>query len=120
MSETLNQLKNREDTWNSNILSHLILMNRTNRPDEWEMDELARMALSIENSYSEAMRERNDAVQASLIDITRADKAEADLKKLDSDFQWLLTVTLLSLRQGSTRNRVLAMAEKYEEKGDEN
>ena len=90
MSETLNKLKNREDTWNSKILSHLILMNRINRPDEWTMDDFARMALSLENSYSEAAIERDDAIQASLMDITRAEKAEARVKELEDNLRILV------------------------------
>lgn len=53
MSEALNKLKKREDEWDANVLSHLLLMNRVYRPDEWTMDDFARMALEVEQERDE-------------------------------------------------------------------
>jgi hypothetical protein len=50
---TLNELKCKEDLGFS-ILSERILLKRTDRPDEWSMDELARMALEIEQRAEKA------------------------------------------------------------------
>ena len=44
---TLNELKRKENL-DFNILSERLLLKRTDRPDEWSMDELASMALKIE------------------------------------------------------------------------
>jgi hypothetical protein len=49
---TLNELKCKEDL-DFSILSERLLLKRTDRPDEWSMDELASMALKIETRVKE-------------------------------------------------------------------
>ena len=49
---TLNELKRKENL-DFNILSERLLLKRTDRPDEWSMDELASMALKIETRVKE-------------------------------------------------------------------
>tara|TARA_R110000744_G_scaffold93368_1_gene180276 strand:- start:502 stop:792 length:291 start_codon:yes stop_codon:yes gene_type:complete len=53
MSAELNELKCREEEWDFRILSNRLLMKRTDRPDEWSMDELASMALTLEARVEE-------------------------------------------------------------------
>ena len=65
MSESLNKLKSREDEWDAKILSNLLLMNRIYRPDEWTMDDFARMALELEERAEKAEQER-DTLKAQL------------------------------------------------------
>ena len=49
---TLNELKRKENL-DFNILSERLLLKRTDRPDEWSMDELASMALKLEARVKE-------------------------------------------------------------------
>ena len=58
---TLNELKRKENL-DFNILSERLLLKRTDRPDEWSMDELASMALKIEAR----VKESEDAIAAAL------------------------------------------------------
>jgi hypothetical protein len=50
---TLNELKCKDEL-DFSILSERLLLKRTDRPDEWSMDELARMALEVEQRAQRA------------------------------------------------------------------
>ena len=52
---TLNELKSKGDL-DPSVLSHRILIKRTDRPDEWSMDELARKALELENQNKDLLK----------------------------------------------------------------
>ena len=54
MRKSLNELKCREEDWDFSILSNRLLMKRTDRPDEWSMDDMARMALMLEQRAEKA------------------------------------------------------------------
>lgn len=68
MSIELNELKGREHEWDFSLLSSRLLMKRTDRPDEWSMDEFAGMALTLE---------------------LRAQKAEVELQRMSDDLDTL-------------------------------
>jgi len=45
------------------VLSNLILIKRTDRPDEWGMDELSRKAFELEKENAELKKERGELVR---------------------------------------------------------
>tara|TARA_R110002126_G_scaffold23254_5_gene81826 strand:+ start:858 stop:1313 length:456 start_codon:yes stop_codon:yes gene_type:complete len=97
VSAELNELKRHEGDWDSKILSNLILMNRVYRPDEWTMDELASMALELEDRNKELERvnrnplEEMERLEARIKDLESEDwcrtalKYQARIKELESD-----------------------------------
>jgi peptidoglycan hydrolase CwlO-like protein len=80
---TLNELKSKGDL-DPSVLSHRILIKRTDRPDEWSMDELARKALELENQNKDLLK-KFYYVSKELEESKKENETlEAEVKRLES------------------------------------
>jgi hypothetical protein len=79
---TLNELKCKEDL-DFSILSERLLLKRTDRPDEWSMDELASMALKIETRVKELEASLRRVREKSTMALSSLSTASKTLREIE-------------------------------------